>query len=73
MLQLIVVFLVNEQLLESTTVKKYVPAVNPLTCICCGSFGTLSDQLKLNGGSPEVMNAVILPLDPLPQEVLYKV
>jgi hypothetical protein len=67
-----VVFLVNEHPFESTTVKEYVPAVNPLTCICCGSFGTLSDQLKVNGGSPEVMNAVIFPLDPLPQEVLYK-
>ncbi len=66
------IIFVNEQPFASTTVKEYVPAVNPLIWICCGSLGTLSDQLKLNGGSPEEINAVIFPLDPLPQEWVQK-
>jgi hypothetical protein len=67
-----VVLLVNEHPFVSTIVREYVPAVNPVISICCGSFGTLSDQLNENGGSPDVMNAVIFPLFPLPHEVLNK-
>ena len=66
-----VVFLVKVQPFESITVKLYEPPVKPVTWICWGSLGTLSDQLKLNGGSPELIKAVICPLLPLPQEVEY--
>ena len=43
-----------------------------MTEICCGLLGTLGDQLNVNGGVPEEINAVILPSAPLPQEVEYK-
>ncbi len=40
------------------------------------SFGglplTLSDQVNVNGGVPELINAVIVPPEPVPQPVGYK-
>ena len=38
----------------------------------CGFPLTLLDQLKVNGGSPDVIKAVIVPPEPVPQEVGYK-
>ena len=35
----------------------------------CGFNDTLSDHKNVNGGSPEVINAVIVPVLPLPQVV----
>ena len=41
-----VVFLVKVHPFESITVKLYEPPVKPVTWICWGSLGTLSDQLN---------------------------
>ena len=49
------------------TVNEYDPPVSPVTVIDCGFPETLPDQLKTNGGSPEVINDVIEPSLPSPQ------
>ena len=64
-----VAVLLKEHPLSSTIVTLYVPAVNPVTCICCGLLGMLSDQVNVNGGVPDEMKVVIEPLLPVPQEV----
>ena len=70
--QVISAVLDNEHPLSSITVKLYVPPVNPWAVICCGLLGTLLDQLNINGGVPDEINAVKVPSEPVPQEVLYK-
>ena len=37
----------------------------------CGFNGTLSDHKNVNGGSPDVIKAVIVPVSPVPQVVGY--
>jgi hypothetical protein len=37
----------------------------------CGFKGTLSDHKNVNGGSPDVIKAVIVPVSPVPQVVGY--
>jgi hypothetical protein len=35
-------------------------------------LGTLLDQSNINGGVPDEINAVKVPSEPVPQEVLYQ-
>ena len=65
--------LVKLQSLSSTKVNVYVPPVNPEMIIFCGLFGTLLDQVNVNGGLPCVMKVFITPLfNPSLQDIGYK-
>jgi hypothetical protein len=68
----IVVCLAREHPKKSSTIKEYVPPVNPVTVISCGLLGMLLLQVKSNGPVPWVINAVIVPWLPLPHDVEYK-